>query len=56
MMMKYGRNMCGKGIVIGMKVYLDYLDTKQETVVCTKKLQRNTEVSAVSLLETLHVN
>ena len=46
----------GKGTVFEMKFTFRFFGTKQWVIVCTMKLQKSKEVSAVSLHETLHVN
>ena len=46
----------GKCIVAGIYLKLDYLNTEQEVVVCTIKLQKKKEVSAILLYGTLQIN
>ena len=43
----------GEGIVIVCNLYLDYLNKKQGAVLCTIKLQKHKEVSAILLSWTL---
>ena len=46
----------GKGIVIGINLVFGLFGYKQGAIVCTIKLQKNKEVSAVLLHGTLHIN
>ena len=46
----------GKGIVIGRNLTFGLFGYKTVVVVCTIKLQKNKEISAVSLHKTLQVN